>query len=64
MTQTEDNRKEAQRILMRQLRERRAELGVREKRVLVHDEDWPEVRKHAERLLRLRLINLTEEEPQ
>lgn len=64
MTQTEDNRREARRLLMRRLRERRAEMGVRERRVLVHDDDWPEVQERVDRLLMRRLVSLTEENPE
>jgi hypothetical protein len=36
---------------MQRLRSRQSELGLHEKRVLVHDEDWEDVRRYAERLL-------------
>ena len=44
-------RREARRLLMQRLRSRQSELGLHEKRVLVHDEDWEDVRRYAERLL-------------
>ena len=37
------------------LRKERAALGLKRKEVYVHDDDWPELLKHAQRLERKRV---------